>query len=89
MEISDDKIHDFRKGKLTWGWNGLSFSMVNETPGNQTAEMCGLGKGIKEGDFIYSSHGDMDIIWLIDRISYHQNPRDMFDANLSYMGVPA
>ena len=35
MQVNDNKIHDFRKDKLGWGWNGINFKIIDETPGKQ------------------------------------------------------
>lgn len=89
MQVDDDKIHDFRKDKLGWGWNGINFKIIDEAPGKQKAEMLGIGKGIHKDEYIFMQNGGTEILWHIDDIEYHKNPPDMFDVKLTYAGVPA
>lgn len=89
QEINDKDVHDFRKDKCRWGWNGLDFEIINKIKGKQTAKMKGIGRGIKQGQYILSTHGKQDVIWKITWIAYNRNPSDMFSADLKYAGIPA
>jgi hypothetical protein len=86
IQINDTLIHDFTSAKCRWGWSGLSFQLTDRTPVKQKAEMKGIGKGIKANEYIMTSHGRHDVVCLVTKIEYHSNPKDMFDASLSYVG---
>ena len=89
MEVDDSKIHDFTKDQLKWGWNGLDFKLIDKSTGNQKAEMLGIGRGIKQRDYITMNHDDDITCWLVDEIKYKNNPADLFKAKLTFIGVAA
>ncbi len=90
MEVNDKDIHDFRPEALKWGWNGLRFKITDNTLGEQKAEMNGINGNVRMNKYQYVllAHGKQEVLWLIDDIKYERNPKDMFDAKLSYAGVP-
>lgn len=90
IEIDDIDIHDFRPQNLIWGWSGFDFKIIDPTFGEQKAVMSGVSGNvrIKQGQYIYMTHGEQEIVWRIDIIQYQTNPKDMFHVHLSYAGVP-
>lgn len=88
IDIDDKDIHDFRKEKCRWGWNCLDLELTDNTRGKQKARMVGIGKGIKQDEYIFFTHGKWDVLWKIMWISYKKNPSDMFSADLKYAGIP-
>lgn len=89
LEVDDDIIRDFRKDKLRWGWNILLFHMT----GDKTAKVTGIGKGVEEGNHILVTLNDSspdkssDYGCRIDSIEYESDPKDMFNAEVSIMGI--
>ena len=45
--------------------------------------MLGIGKGIKEGEFIFRDTVEGVLAHQVTSITYHINPKDMFTAQLS------
>ena len=74
-----DIVHYFRKNKLKWGWNGLSFIVAED---KKTATMTGIGIGLEVGHFIAMDYNGVVGFKIID-VKYDSNPRDMFTAILS------
>lgn len=72
-------VHDFRKDKLKWGWNGLSFIVAKD---KKTATMTGIGIGLEVGHFIAMDDNGVVGFKIID-VKYDSNPKDMFTAVLS------
>jgi hypothetical protein len=67
--------HDFRPSKTGWGWNALCWKQTDTA-----LEMQGIGKGLKEGDFVCVKDGEDDVLMQIEEIAYDSNPPDMFVA---------
>lgn len=92
IDIDYKDIHDFRKEECRWGWNCLDFEITDRTSGKQEARMVGIGRGIKQGQYIMFTHktsyGTLPVGWKIIWISYKKDPSDMFSADLKYAGIP-
>ncbi|MBC9731219.1 helix-turn-helix domain-containing protein [Streptomyces sp. TRM68367] len=73
-------VHDYRPDRLTWGRN----IMVHHALDNgEQLRVSGWGHGIHPGDKILLEHEGEDAWHAVTAIQHHQDPADMWAADLA------
>jgi hypothetical protein len=71
--------HDL--SERSWGCN---YTIINASDGGINITLSGWKSGICNGDFIILKNGDDTTRYVIDDISYHYDPHDMWAASATF-----
>jgi hypothetical protein len=79
------RLFDYTTEKRRWGHDIIHLASQES---NEKLNIMGFGKGIKEGDVIivgsvYGTTGTAG--YLVEKISYLDNPADMWNADVSFI----
>lgn len=74
-----NSTHDY----TTRYW-GHDYTIINYIDDGQFLSVMGWGRGIKKDDFLILRNGNGGTRYKVNRINYKADPKDMWDAYLSF-----
>ena len=64
-----------------WGCN---YNIIQIYKRGMNLDLCGWHKGIKNGDYIILKNGTDTTRYKVDLVKYESEPRDMWNASVSF-----
>ena len=78
---TEPEVHDYTRERCGWGHDRT----FDSKDGGRTAHMMGWGYGLKKGDFILlSMQSGKTAKYLIKKVEYYSDPRDMWSADVVF-----